>query len=316
MIRLENLLLFLPVSVFHAYFCIYYLLPNYILKQKYLQLISILLLATALFMLLSYYITTIIDIRLTWDMPVKRATIVRQIDFTVNNGLVFPLTISGFATGIKMSKKFYQQQLLNEKLEKQKIDTQLQLLKGKAHPRFLFHSLNSIYKDMLHGAKQSPEMLLKLSDLLSYILYESDEIMPLKKEIALLKKYIDLEKMGRSDNCIVEVDNTANTKEKYIQPLLLLPLAEYIFSCVHVSDDAKTLLNVQMQTKESVFYFSLAYTGNMNHCLKDDTYPLQQVEQRLQAQYAGKYTFVISNDKNSFQIFLTIDLGTINGGTQ
>lgn len=308
-IRLQNGLLFFPVSLFYAYFAIYYLLPKYILKGRYVSLIAIVLLFTSLLISISYWISTIFDIRLAWDMPLSRASLVRQIDFTVNNGLVFPLTVSGFAIAIKMGKNFYLQQLANEQLAKHKIETQVQLVKSRVHPRFLFHSLNSIYKDMLNGSKQSPEMLLKLSDLLSYILYESDAITPLEKEIALLKSYIDLEKISRANKLTVEIQDETETAGKFIEPLLLLPLAEYIFSTSTDLDDA-ALLQLNIQTKETVFYFSIAYhSNNINSDIRENI-QLAQVEKRLKAQYHGRYDFKLIKDGSCVSLFLSLELET------
>ncbi|MEP7317985.1 MAG: hypothetical protein ABI921_04575, partial [Panacibacter sp.] len=95
-------------------------------------------------LLFSYWLSTLFDIRLAFDLPLERATVIRQMDFTVSNGLVYPLTVSGFAIGIKMAKSFYTQQKENERLAKQKINAEVQLLKSQVHPRFLFNSLNCI----------------------------------------------------------------------------------------------------------------------------------------------------------------------------
>src|SRR5688572_8589661 len=215
-IRLQNLSLFLPVSVFYAYFGIHVLLPRYILKRRYAQLLLILVFLSGALIVISYWISTVVDIRLAFDLPLSRSTLVRQVDFIANNGFVYPLTVSTFAIGIKMAKNFYLEQKQNELLAKQKISAEVQLSKSQVHPRFLFHSLKSIYHKMQNGSEQSPGMLLKLSDLLSYILYESDDKqVSLEKELNLMKNYFELEKENWGGGLRIITGNKIETKDKF-----------------------------------------------------------------------------------------------------
>ncbi len=309
-IRFKDLLLFLPVSVFYAYFAIYFLLPRYILKEKYGRLLIIILFSSVLLVALSAWLSILFDVKLAWDMPLSRASIVRKIDFTVHNGLVFPLMVSGFAIGIKMSKNFYLQQKQNELLAKQKINAEVQLLKSQVHPRFLFNSLNSIHKDMLNGSGQSPEMLLKLSDLLSYILYESDEPIPLDKELLLLRNYIDLEKISWGKRLTANIQNNIVTGNRYIEPLLLLPLADFAFEIFDKNRQQQILLMVNMTMKKPNFQFILSICGESAIFSKtiEENIQLLQVQKRLQAQYNGRHVFNVTSDKNTITISLGLTL--------
>ena len=314
-IRLQNLVLFLPVSVFYAYFAIYFLLPRYILKNRYGMLLIIVLFMSILLLLFSYFVSTEFNIRLAFDMPLNRTPLVRQIDFTASNGLVYPLTVSAFALGIKMAKNFYQQQKQNEVLAKQKIKAEVLLLKSQIHPRFLFHSLSSIYNDMLNGSERSPGMLLKLSDLLSYILYESDEkLVPLEKELNLLENYIDLEKASWGKKLVVNVGNEMNGSKKLIAPLLLLPVAEYVFEQFDNKKLQQLSLTINMLMKENTFWFMLGISGcthPADHSPKENI-QLLQVQKRLQALYPGKHDFKILKDKSAITISLSILLDEMN----
>jgi LytS/YehU family sensor histidine kinase len=311
LIRLQNLLLFLPVSIFYAYFAIYFLLPHFLLKDRYAIFLLIVLLLSILLVLFSYFISTQFNIRLAFDMPLNRSTIIRQIDFTVSNGLVYPLTVSAFAIGIKMAKIFYLQQKQNEQLAKQKIKAEVQMLKSQVHPRFLFHSLNSIYHDMLNGTEQSPALLLKLSDLLSYILYESDEkLVPLEKEVTLLQNYIDLEKASWGNKLSVHIGNEINTGGKFIAPLLLLPLAESVFEQADKNRQQHFLLNMNMLIKENTFVFVLSMSGYEENTGNSFTENMEliQVKKRLKALYADKHDFKIETDTNAITISLSVVL--------
>jgi len=241
-------------------------------------------------------------------LPFQRNNTVRRIDFTFQNGFVLPLTITGFAVGIKMSKNFYLQLKHNEQLAKQKIEAEVQLLKSQIHPRFLFHSLNSIYNDMLNGAKHSPEMLLKLSELLSYILYESDKIMTLEKELLLLQNYISLEQISWRKNLTVQINKTIETSGLYIEPLLLLPLAEYIFMYADKNKKQKLFLNIYIQVKQQSFQFDIESSSKFEVNNLKENIQLLQVQKRLHTQYADRHKFNITHREDNIAISLLLEL--------
>jgi LytS/YehU family sensor histidine kinase len=261
---------------------------------------------------LSYYVSTIVNIRLAWDIPLQRATIIRQMDFTVNNGLVNPLMVSAFAIVIKMSKNFYLQQKQNELLAKQKIAAEVKLLKSQVHPTFLFHSLNSIYNNMHNGSERSPAMLLKLSDLLSYILYESDErLVPLQKELNLLQNYIELEKEHWGSRLTVCMGNEVETGDLLIAPLILLPLAEHV--CERAMDDGEQLsLTLNMILKENHFWFMISLIGFTGHAgqFPEGHIQLEQVQKRLNALYAGKHSLRLDQHHEAITVSLSVFLET------
>ena len=242
-------------------------------------------------------------------MPLNRATLVRQIDFMVSNGLVYPLTVSGFAIGIKMSKNFYVQQQVNEHLAKQKINAEVQLLKGQVHPRFLFHSLANIYSDMLNGSQQSPDMILKLSDILSYILYGSDEDrVLLGEELTMIRNYIDLEKISYTNNLLIRVENNIHSSNKLIAPLILLPVLECAFEQKSRQLQQPLQLALSMCMKKNTFLFNLTISGyypGVNYAL-DENIQLLQVQKRLQLLYPKKHDFKIAPRESAIDLFISI----------
>ena len=234
---------------------------------------------------------------------------VRQMDFTFSNGLVYPLTVSVFAIGIKMGKNFFLQQKQHELLARQKITAEVQLLKSNVHPRFLFHSLNSIYNKMYSGSEQSPAMLLKLSDLLSYILYESDDkLVPLEKELNLLNNYVDLEKENWGKKLTVNIGNEIVTEGRYIAPLLLLPLAEYVFEMAEKDQQQDVSFTINMLMKEQHFWFILSMNGYRDNTDKSlqHNMQLEQVQKRLNILYPGKHLFKLEFLQQAITISLSL----------
>jgi LytS/YehU family sensor histidine kinase len=303
------MLLFLPVSIFYAYFSLYFLLPRFILKGKYAQLFAILFIMSVVLLVLSYLISNQFNIQFAWDLPFKRQPEVRQMDFTVSNGLVYPLTVSTFAIGIKMAKGWYLKQKENEQLLEQKIKKEIQLLKSQIHPRFIFHSLNAVYNDTLEGFEKSPAMLLKLSDLLSYLLYESsEEVVPLEKELAMTEDYLGLEKLCFGDALRLSIHKSVDPKEKLIAPLLLLPILECVFEQDIVKKNQPLDLDLYIRMQENDFYFTLTMQSDppINQNLFQHNERLYQVQKRLNALYAGKHEFKIFSEETRLTIALTV----------
>ncbi len=102
----------------------------------------------------------------------------------------------GLTTSIKLAKEWIENQKLQSAREKLYLETELNFLKTQINPHFFFNTLNNLYSLALNRSEQTPEVILKLSDLMSYMLYESNEArVSLEKEINYLQNYLDLEKL-------------------------------------------------------------------------------------------------------------------------
>jgi len=130
-------------------------------------------------------------------LPFSRINFNANKYHAVTDGLFLPMMLYGITAGIKLSKKWFLRQRENERLPKQKLATELQLLKTSIHPRFLFHALHTVEKYIENASPTSPALIVQLSDLLSYILYEKDERwVTLEKELEIIGCYINLEEKG------------------------------------------------------------------------------------------------------------------------
>ena len=115
-------------------------------------------------------------------------------------------------------------------LQNENTAAQLQLLKAQVHPHFLFNTLNNIYSYTQTTAPVAAKMITSLSDLLRFILYESDQtVVSLEKELKLVKDYIELEEIRYGNKLDLQIDLPDLTNDLYIAPLLLLPLIENCF---------------------------------------------------------------------------------------
>jgi len=168
---------------------------------------------------------------------------------SITAGLLSAPKVISAAAAIKLIKRWWLKQKEKERLEKEKLMTDLQLLKAQIHPKFLFSSLDSIYhltlkKDISRAAL----LLLKLAEILRYMLYECDKpLVPLEKEIKIIKDYLVLEKTSMGNRLEIDIAEKGEPANKMITPLLLFPFIENSFSYMDNKKLEKTWINLEFQ---------------------------------------------------------------------
>lgn len=141
---------------------------------------------------------------------------------------------TGFSSGVMVTVKYVKQQLKTFQREKElireKLSAELKMLRNQVNPHFLFNTLNNVYALTRKKSDKAPEVVMKLSDLLSFTLYESaKDTIAFGKEIAFLEDYIELERIRYSDRLTITFNRSIDNLDQPIAPLLLLPLIENAF---------------------------------------------------------------------------------------
>ena len=193
--------------------------------------------------------------------------------------------------------------------EKEKVTAELQLLKAQVHPHFLFNTLNNIYSFALENSPKTPGLILKLSSLLSYMLYDckADEVL-LEKEIAVMKDYIDLEKERYGNKIEISLNIEGDIKDKYISPLLLLPFLENAFK--HGTSDQleKPWLSVDVSVKNYTMRCKIVNSKNNYVPLSENGIGIQNVKKRLEFLYPGNYELKMNDEEDFFVVSLLLEL--------
>ncbi|MFV9551257.1 sensor histidine kinase [Algibacter sp. PT7-4] len=200
-----------------------------------------------------------------------------------------------------------------KKLETKILETQLKLkeqelnyLKMQIHPHFLFNTLNTMYGFALRKADETPEMILKLSNLLDYLLYQVDKpFVALNDEINHINDYIELEKM-RFNNTLLISFKTKNIPDNIkIAPMLLLPFIENSFK--HGSLKNKMLkISITLHYVNKSIYFEIENTSNNTTTLENGI-GLENIKKRLNLLYNNQYTLEINNQNEIFKVNLKLD---------
>lgn len=317
LIILKSLLLVLLQGVV-TYYLIYFLLPRYTLKKNWFRLFAGFLLLALLIITATYlmYLKVFPFINYIFHVPLGKPERT-QLWSIVSIGLLNAPKAMAAATAIKLLKNWWLKQKEKEKLEQEKINAELQLLKAQIRPGFLFNSLNNIYAYSLAGSPRASEMLLKLSDLLSYMLYESDKSMvPLEKEIEIMKEYMSLEKVRLSDSLEMEMNITGELEGKMIAPFLLLPFIESSFKqSSHVTGQA--WINMDIEILGDNFTMKLT-NGIEGDSKKSDEYYLNgftNVQKRLTLLYPEKHELKLSTEQEMQLVLLKIQLYDFRSAT-
>lgn len=218
----------LPFKMGLVYFNMYYLLPRYLLQKRYLEffvyllLLMVLIAALMQFVLIPFLIhplfcpTTFAEDNLTF----YRFT--RNI---VNINYVVAITAV-----IALLKNWYSHQQAAQNLAQDKLEAELKFLKVQIHPHFLFNTLNSLYSLTLKKSDNAPEVVLKLSSLMDYMLYDANAaVVPLEKELDYIKNYIALERIRYGERVDVSFIQSGSVAGKQIAPMILLPFVENAF---------------------------------------------------------------------------------------
>jgi len=228
----------------------------------------------------------------------------------VSLGLIDPLKVVASAAIIKYVKYWLIKQKESEKLEREKINAELQLLKAQIHPNFLFTSLKNIYDYSLVASTHAPEMLLKLSDLLSYMLYECDRpLVPLAKEIKMMKDYVALEKIRMNGAIDMELNVKGDMNGKMIAPLLLLPFFENSFKqSNNHTEQAWINLDIDLEGETFCMKLTNGTTPGNNGLETFSGNGLDNVQKRLFLMYPQRHELKINREPEMLIVLLKIHL--------
>jgi len=206
---------------------------------------------------------------------------------------------------IKYYKTWYVKQRRSEQLGRENIQAELQLLKAQIHPHFLFNTLNNIYSFVLNKDNRAAGLVDKLAGMIDYMRTEGENsLVPLEKEIGLIKDYIGLEKVRYGDRLTLNVDITSGEQHKLIAPLLMIPFVENSFKHGTSQMLRRPWVKLEITCVGNQLFFNLSNSkpsltapGKLNKGIG-----LNNVKKRLQLLYPGKHQLDIYSTEDSFSV--------------
>lgn len=310
--------LFLFPSIFLAYSLMYLVIPKLVLPGRYVMAIIgslVLMLLTATFA--AFLSVTVVDAfrHLVADRlsPVlaKEAhpPFYVQIGVAMLAGLRGSITIGGVAAAVKLLKCFFEKQQAALILEKERTKIELQMLKAQLHPHFLFNTLNNVYSLTQDVSAKASGMIMGLSQLLRYMLYDCDKPMvPLDKELKMTRDYLELETVRYDHQLDISLQLPQQGGHLFIAPLILLPFLENAFKhgasrmveqpwiSMHINITGRELSMKLINGKCASAHTPAAGIGIIN------------VRQRLQLLYPGTHDLQIDDLEEMYIVNLKMTL--------
>ena len=292
-----------------AYLNLHYFLPRYLLAGRYVRYFGFVLLSILGYLLVQAFYDFILYGFVI--APTRNRDWVETLSYNFFSTLWY----LGLMVPLKLSIDWYEQQRLLQRIAVEKLQAEVNFLRSQVNPHFLFNILNNLYALTLKKSDLAPDMVLKLSDMMEYMLYDSDDArVPLEKEISYLQNYIALERIrcsGHSD-IVLHINGSPNGQQ--IAPLLLLPLVENAFK--H---------GVGRQAEKAWLHSTLTLNPTTVEMTVENNKPAAQsrnqkggiglanLRKRLELLYPGRYTLQIEDQLDTYRAFLFISL-TENSG--
>jgi sensor histidine kinase YesM len=227
----------------------------------------------------------------------------------------FVVAVTGITTLLKLSKGWFLLMDAKSRLaavEKEHTESKLLALKSQLNPHFLFNSLAGIYSMVLKQSPETPTVVLRLSDFLRYILYESNtSTVSLSGELAAMRDYVELQKLRAGPAAEISFEVSGNPENHFIAPLLLLPLIENSFKHGIKGAIGPTFASFRFIIRDEVFSARVRNNKGLSDEPENSRFKgigLQNLRQRLEMLYPGKYSFEVTDSESSFTVDMKVPI--------
>ncbi len=210
---------------------------------------------------------------------------------------------------------YHRKEAVKRKLEQQRQEAELQFLKAQINPHFLFNTLNNIYSLAVTGSKKTADMVLRLSELLRYVIYEGvKERVPLERELQHIEEFIALFKMRMEKQPDLTFTYTGDTDGWEVEPLMLMPLVENCFKHCDFDLNENAFAHISARVQNGHLWFTARNSVDKRHGQKDKVggVGLNNMRKRLELQYPGKHVFEVREGDDFFEVTLKLPLSRPN----
>ena len=302
-----------------VYFNLNYLIPNYLTQKTIIKYIWFLLLSVVILT----PIKAIVFYFLFRDSPLYREFV------TFNQHIIFALTflIAAGSTIAKITIDWLLHQRDRKELQTQNMQSELKFLRSQINPHFLFNTLNSLYALTLKKSDKAPEIVIKLSEMMRYMLYECNERqVPLRKEVQYIRNYVDLEMLRQGQKVRIDFDVRGEISDQMIAPLIFTPFLENSFK--HgVNQISEGFVDIVLDVRDKNVILQIENSKPpkqpaLNHKRSGEAggvpsggIGLANVRRRLDLLYPESYALKITEEPEKYKVNLTLALNNIGSLT-
>lgn len=291
-----------------VYFNLYYLIPEYLSKNKFL-FYSLLLFISCLIITPLREITQYFYYELTANEKAQEILLE-----TINFQFLITFFVVGTSTILKIVSDWVRHTRERQELQTRTMQSELRFLKSQINPHFLFNTLNNLYALTLKKDDKAPEIVIKLSEMMRYMLYECNERrVLLQKEINYIRNYLDLESLRQGKNVKIELEVNGRVSDQQIAPLMFIPFLENSFKhgLNHSITEGFVKIELNVDEKEVNFYIENSKADRIVTPTrgKSGGIGLVNVRRRLDLLYPEQYDLSVEDRPNSYaaNLLLTLD---------
>lgn len=304
---LGSLTLTAIIDILAAYFTVYYLLPKFLFKQKYISFAIIFLLSAAAAIILQRVLLYYISYPVFYPHMVSKVKSFWHINPFYSFFNIYTV-VSLFAV-IKLMKYWYKNQKLKNELENKNRNSELALLRSQLNPHFLFNTLNNIDALITSDPTKASDAVIKLSEIMRFTLYDANsDRVPMEKELKYLENYIALQQLRLKNPFFVKFDNELNCGLKSIAPMLFIPFVENAFK--HGSKNVVAPgIEISLRCEDNILKFEVVNHYNMIEEHNKDASSgigLVNTKKRLELLYPGKHKLEIRKSAGIYKVNLEI----------
>lgn len=301
---LRATLLSLPALLLATYTITGYVVPRFLRTQRWsLFLLSLLLIGALVFVARVEWQQWVnyLDHGYTGRVPASKLL----------KNIIRDYSIIALAVCVSIIGDYRRKQVLNQELAHLRAEAEIKLLKGQLHPHFLFNSLNNIYSLALERSALTADSILKLTELLDYLIYRAgqDEV-PLAEEVELLENYIGLERLRHDERLQLETDLGYGPQPLLVAPLLLLPFAENCFKHGGPGPDGIFRVSIYLRADARGLDFRVQNTKKPRASRPQTSggVGLRNIRQRLTLLYPDRHELRIREQDDRFDVALQLRL--------
>lgn len=299
-----------PIHITLVYFNLYWLVPKLLQRKKYGIYVIMLFLATLTMSIIKIVLTYDLVTTNIWPESAVKETHLFGINYIVTVFLG-ELYIVGLTAGIKMTIDRITEHDLQRELEKNNLETELVYLKNQMQPHFFFNTLNSLYALSLEKSDLTPHAILKLSNMMNFVIYRSKaDVVSLTETVTHMKNFIELEKIRFGSKLNVDLEISGRLDGR-ISPLILSSFVENSIKHGGESPDGTIDILIKLTIKEKHLKFEVEnwlqeYHGSQRLHKHQKGMGLQNTIRRLKLLYQNRYQLDIhqSDQKYKIKLFL------------
>lgn len=305
-------LLALPMKMAAVYMTLYVLLPRFFEQRRFAALavwVTVVVLAAAFLQ----RVTEFAAVR-EFSNPYERSDALLH-PIKVLRAVIGIYPVVALASLVKLTQSWYRRDLESERLRRERLHAELRFLRTQIQPHFLFNTLNNLYALTLKRSPAAADVVLKLSDMLEYMLYEGDaDLVPLESELHIVETYLELERLRYAERLHLTYSVKGDVSGCSVPPMLLLPLVENAFKHGIRQHVENSSISISVIAGNEAIEVSISNTippsENEGEHATGRTEPgigLKNVRRRLDLTYGSAHTFECGENDHQFHVFLRLE---------